>query len=323
MFKHHYVYSSAYHIVTRSLSFTTNPSFMYLPYMNLYFKPGLTLLICLSSFLAVPLCAQSGFTKEQGDIYAKADYGGFSSADYYDLNGARIQTDTFSQRFTSIYLEYGVIPRFTLILDWPAYRWQGYSSSKQVQGIGDLRVGLKWGILGGKFPLSLTIMPEFPIGPAELVAENLSSNGMPFNLPTGDGEFNLNSFLSLSHSFYPIPAYLNLFLGYNLRTQYQGLSFQDQLSGGGELGAELAKGIWARVNINLLQSLGSVPQSTDFVRGEGTSFSAFATGLTWMIIPNLGVDLSFQTFFGSPIPRRNVFDNRLLMLGLVFEKKQE
>ncbi len=263
--------------------------------------------------------AQSGWPRARGELYAKLTLGGFTSSDYYNLDGNLVETAAFRSGFGNIYAEYGLTDKLTVLADWPVYKLQGYETTETVSGIGDLKLGLKYALWGGAFPATITVMPEIPTGPSDLRAQNLMNAFEVINLPTGDGEFNLHGTLAVSHSFYPLPIYVNGFLGYNLRTQYQGQSFQDQLRGGVEIGGKLGEVVWVRLNMVVQESLGDTPQFTDFVRGEGTGFSGLLGGITWMLNPAWGIDFAYQTYLSGPVARTNVYDNHLFMLGISYQ----
>ncbi len=284
--------------------------FLIRAFLALLLTPGLTV---------KDLRAQSAWPRPAGEGYSKITLGGFSSTQYLDLQSQRVQTEPFRSGFASLYAEYGLTDQLTVIGDWPLYRLQGYTHTETITGLGDLRLGLKYGLWEGIFPGAVILMPEFPTGPAERSAQVIDDPGQAIDLPTGDGEFNLHGLLVLSHSFYPAPAYANLWVGYNWRTYYQDIRFQDQLRGGAELGAQLGGPFWARAVLTLQTSLGELPQATDFVRGEGTTFTTLMGGLTWMLAPQWGLDVALQTFLAGPVAPRNIYDSNLLMLGLSYE----
>ena len=207
------------------------------------------------------------------------------------------------------------------MVNWPAFKVQGFSTTKVVAGTGDLTVGIKYGILRGKFPLTFTLAPELPTGPANLFAQNTERSFETINLPTGDGEFNLHGILALSHSFYPAPVYASAHLGYNLRTQYQGRPFQDQVQGGLEVGVKVWSRFWFQLRIKSQLSPGDQPRLTDFVRGEGTTFTAWSLRLAWEITPHLSLALTYQGYLEGPVAQRNLYAARTVSVGVSYAWK--
>jgi len=87
-----------------------------------------------------------------------------------------------------MYGEYGLGRRFAAVLNYAGYRRNAFKTTDPVSGSGDAFVGLQYGIFIGKFPLSILVGPEIPIGNADLKAQNNNSPfGNVINLPTGDG----------------------------------------------------------------------------------------------------------------------------------------
>jgi hypothetical protein len=278
---------------------------------------GLALLLTLSAQ------AQSGWTRAQGEVFAQLNVGGFSTSQYSNLAGDQIETSRFRQGFISIYGEYGLRPRWTIVVNGPLVKAQGFETTETVVGLGDLMVGVTYGLLRGAFPVTLTLMPEFPTGPANLFAQNRLISFEQINLPTGDGEFNVHGLVAGSHSFYPAPVYVNAHLRYNLRTQYAGEPFQDQAGAGMEVGAQAWSRLWIRLRLTAQTSLGDAPRMVDFVRGEGTTFTAWGAGLGYPLTDHWGLDLSYQGYLNGPIPRRNLYNGQVLSLGLNFTWKPE
>jgi len=281
----------------------------------------LTLLLLLAT--TTPGYAQSGWTRAQGEGFIQLSFGGFSSDRYYNLEGGLVPTAAFRQGYVSLFGEYGLKPRWTLMVNWPAFKVQGFETTETVAGIGDLVLGVKYGILRGKFPLTFTLAPEIPTGPANLFAQNTARAFETINLPTGDGEFNLHGILALSHSFYPAPVYANAHLAYNLRTQYQGRPFQDQVQGGLEVGIKFWDRLWVQLRVKSQLSLGDQPRLTDFVRGEGTTFTAWSPSLALEVTERWGLSLTYQGYLNGPVPRRNLYDAQTLSLGLSYAWKPQ
>lgn len=272
---------------------------------------------------AIPSYAQSGWTRAQGEGFVQLSWGGFSSDRYYNLEGDLVQTAAFRQGYVGVFGEYGLKPRWTLMVNWPAFKVQGFSTTETVAGLGDVVLGVKYGILRGKFPLTFTLAPEIPSGPANLFAQNTERTFETINLPTGDGELNLHGILALSHSFYPAPVYANAHIAYNLRTQYEGRPFQDQVQGGLEVGVKFWSHFWLQLRIKGQVSLGDQPRLTDFVRGEGTTFTAWSPSLVWELTQDWSLALNYQGYLSWPIPRRNLYDARVLSLGVSYTWKPE
>lgn len=280
-----------------------------------------SLIIAILCLPALYTFGQSGWTKGKGEGYTQLTLGYFASDTYVNLLEERMETATFRQIYASLYGEYGITSRITVLADWPVLKLQRFETTETVGGIGDLKLGVRYGLLQGKFPVSVTLMPEFPTGPANQIAQNLENAFDGINLPAGDGEFNVHGIVAVSHSFYALPLYANLYAGYNARTQFDGRAFQDQLRGGLEIGGQLAKRLNGRLHLSVQQSIGEAPQFVSFVRGEGTNFSTVQGGLTWEMTDKWSVDISSQAYLDAPIGLRNVYSGFVGMVGLVYQWK--
>lgn len=283
--------------------------------MACFLTGAVTLLIPLSSQ------GQSGWAKKKGELFSKVSYSSFKSDRYYNLSGNEIATSTFSQQSVHLYAEYGLYERLTVILDWPGFRMQGFETTETISDIGDLKVGLKYQ-LPLKIPISLSVLPEFPTANADNFAENKTIPGDRINLPTGDGEFNVHAILAISHSFHPLPAYINMYGGYNFRTEYAGQELSDQWVQGMEVGGMPVPDLWLRAGIKLQQSANDGGAFVSFVRGEGTEYVAWFGGVLYKLTENWGLDAGVLGFWQGLQNLRNIYRAPTFSLGVVFEAKK-
>jgi hypothetical protein len=97
------------------------------------------------------------------------------------------------------------IPYFDLSFDRPAI------DELHTAGFGDIRAWLRWqfaSLLGGSTPVALRVGAKAPIGDSPLDAEVI---------PVGEGQWDLEVFAEIGHSFWPVRAYVELWLGYRAR----------------------------------------------------------------------------------------------------------
>jgi len=266
--------------------------------------------------------AQSGWTKPRGELFSRFGYQYFGSDKYLNLSGDEMKTNTFIQHSFTLYGEYGITDRLTLLLDWPALKTHRFESTEAITGIGDLNTGIKYA-LSKKVPLSLSIIPELPIARANRFAQNKNPDFGAINLPTGDGEFNIYNILSGSVSFYPTPIYSNAFFGYNLRTQYEEIQLSDQLLFGLEVGGKVLGWAWIKTAIKLQKSLNRSSEVVSFIRGEGTEYTSINLGLFMPIKDGFSADISYFDYVDFLIPGRNIYDAQVFSIGLVYEIKNQ
>ncbi len=290
----------------------------------LNFYKSLTHLLLVSGLFLMTIpsgMAQSGWTKKKNEVFTKLGYSQFSSDQYFNLSGNDMTTAEFSQKAVSLYGEYGITDRLTAIVDFPFLKIHGFETTENITGIGDLKLGLKYAI-SQKIPVSLSIVPEIPIAKADNFAQNKINDFEQINLPTGDGEFNIYNTIAASHSFYPIPVYVNAYATFNFRTSYNDIDLSHQVMEGFEIGWQPIKKTWIKGGLKLQQSLSENDQPVSFVRGEGTTYTQWITGIYYGINDNWGVDLSVIGFMGGPQERRNLYNAAAYGLGIVYEIKR-
>ncbi|MEQ9168311.1 MAG: hypothetical protein RLO12_18780, partial [Fulvivirga sp.] len=249
------------------------------------FATGIFLLVSAHASLG-----QNGWTKKKGEMYSKLYVINGESDNYFNLEGVKTTTQEFTQVIGGLYLEYGISERLTLITNWPFIKHQYFNNTEKITGIGDLPLGIKYGLIKGTFPVSLGVTAEIPIAKSDNFARNLEQTNFidQINLPTGDGEWNFRLTAAGSHSFNnaPFPVFISLFSTLNYRTEYAGINFSHQLNSGMGLGANIFnKKIWLELGISAQQSLGESEQ-VDFVRGEGTEFTSYSISSSYVINSN-------------------------------------
>ena len=92
-------------------------------------------------------------------------------------------------------------------------RFQDVANDLQSTGIGDVRAWLRWqfaSLGNGSTPLALRVGAKAPIG---------ADSPDAFVIPLGEGQWDLEAFGEIGHSFWPIPVYAELWLGYRARLE--------------------------------------------------------------------------------------------------------
>ncbi len=107
----------------------------------------------------------------------------------------------------------GLHPDVDLWLQIPFFdlRFDNSADSLRTTGFGDIRGWIRWKFLdlgNGSTPVALRVGAKAPIGSSPLDAQII---------PVGDGQWDLEAFGEIGHSFWPFPAYGELWLGYRAR----------------------------------------------------------------------------------------------------------
>ena len=277
------------------------------------------LLLCLN-LLAASTFAQSGWTRRKNTYFAKLAYSYFQSSNYYNPSGEKMTTSLFRQQSVTFYGEYGVTDRFTVILHAPLFKANGYETTNTVYGIGDLKAEFKYRLLKN-IPLALSIAPEFPTGSRNNYATNKLNSQDQINLPTGDGEFNVWTTLAGSASFHPVPAYVSFSVAFNYRTRYEDINFRNQLKYAAEAGYKIANTVWVNATLAAQQSLGEQSGVTDFVRGDGTEFTALSLGAAYEFRSHWSVTAQVWSYNDIIFSRRNIYSAPTYSIGFYYEIK--
>jgi hypothetical protein len=276
----------------------------------------------LTGLSATVTTAQSGWTRDKNDLFLKLDFQTYQSDKYHNLDGDVIKTNTFRQQAVLLYGEYGITGRFAVNVSLPLVKIQSFNVSEKVAGIGDARIELKYAILKGKFPLAISIMPDIPTGPSTLLSQNLINSFEKINLPSGDGEFNVWTTLAVSHSFYPKPSYVSFYTAFNKRTKYQGQSFQNQIQTGAEFGYKIKNKIWVNAKIYSLFGVGTKPGFADFIRANGTVFTAYSLAALWEFGKHWGISAQYFNYTDLFFKSKNIYTAGQFSLGVTYQRKR-
>nr|MBC7613383.1 hypothetical protein [Pseudopedobacter sp.] len=142
----------------------------------------------------------------------------------------------------------------------------------EFDGIGDAEIGLKYGFFQDKpIVLSTSLIFGLPFGK--------TGGGESGILQTGDGEFNQQIRVGVSHSFYPKSIYVSAYSGFNNRTK----GFSDEIRYGFEIGFPFNKFI-PILKVNGLASLKNGKSLTS----QG---SLFANNIEYL---SPSIDLNYQ-----------------------------
>lgn len=276
-------------------------------------------LLCM--LLAENVYAQSGWTQKKGDYLVKAFVNYTHSDRYFSLAGEEVQTSKYVQWVSGIYAEYGISDRLTALMNWPTLKHHYFETTEKITGVGDMAVGLKYKLFKGSFPLAISFMPEIPIAKANNFAQNKEISFERINLPTGDGEWNFLTNLAASASFHPFPAYASLGTTFNYRTSFEGLEFNHQLSAYLEGGVKVADIFWVNASLNTQSTLGE-SVVTDFVRGEGTEYTAYKLGILYPFSERWSLDVAYFNFADFLVERKNLYSSGVFSVGILYERKK-
>ena len=259
--------------------------------------------LIFSMFLvAVVLCHNSiahagGWTQPKGKGYFKLSQQILRAESLNHSSGIKTEIPKVSGNTTSLYGEFGLIDRVTLVGYMPFYT--SYSIDAEgldsTTGIGDWDVGLRIGILtGGPTVVSLQALAGLPLG----------ESGGDIVFWTGDGEFNQHFSLQVGHSLYPVPAYLKGEIGYNNRksSDVREDNYADELRYSLQAGYTIAERVGIALSLRGVQALDRADD--EFHERNDIEYLSYGPQVDFYVTPNAGVTASMTRFTRA----RNMLD---------------
>lgn len=235
---------------------------------------------------------QGAWVKEKGKGYAKLSQSAIIANQFYNLDGEIIDITTTGIYITSLYAEYGITDKFTVVGYVPFFRntlnERQFRTSGRIEpgdsfnSIGDINIGLQYSLLKkGSFVMSTSLTLGLPTG---------STNGGDTELlQTGDGEFNQLLKIHGGYSFYPAPFYTSFGLGINNRTK----NFSDEFHAFAEVGYIANKfiGILKLYVVESFQN-GSKVVSQNGIFSNNTEFLSIGPEVAYNITDKFGATAS-------------------------------
>ncbi|MEM6263392.1 MAG: hypothetical protein AAGI38_12845 [Bacteroidota bacterium] len=277
--------------------------------------------------------AQSGWTQKEKEGYFKLNQSSIRAGQFFNPEGNLIDITTTSVYSTVLYGEYGINDRFTALLNAQLFVRSTINelestvdgtvvAGDEFNGLGDIQLGLKYGILTeGPIVLATSAQLKLPTG------ENVG--GDTELLQAGDGAFGALAMLHASHSFHPVPLYVNLSVGYQWRgtadLKYSSgpvtVDYDDAFVWGGELGWTPNDNWALALKWTQVQPLGS--ESSD---GSTGSSSIFGNRLTYFaVIPEVNYttskNIGFSASVGGVFYARNILAAPSYNLGVYYVLK--
>ena len=175
------------------------------------FRNWTVVVLCLMPAGASGQWAQGGFGKlwvKTAAFWQKTDM-------RFDVNGEKTPWlgGTGESDARALYTDFivGLHQRVDFWLQVPFFdlRFTDATSDLRTVGFGDIRGWIRWQYaqLGGT-ALAIRAGAKAPIGDSPLDAQII---------PVGEGQWDLEGFAEIGHSFWPVPAYAELWLGYRVR----------------------------------------------------------------------------------------------------------
>ena len=246
-----------------------------------------------------------GWTQPKGKGYFKLSQQVISAESLFVANGSKTEIPTVSGYTTSLYGEFGVTDRVTLVGYMPVYTHfsvdaEGFDSTT---GVGDGDAGVRIRILTkGPTVVSLQAMAGLPLG----------ESGGDIVLWTGDGEFNQHVSLQVGHSLYPAPTYLTGEIGYNNRKSSDNRddNYADEFRYSLQAGYTIAERIDVSVWLRGVEALDRADD--EFHPRNDLEYLSFGSQIDFHVSPNAGITAGISRFARS----HNLLDAPVWEVGL-------
>ena len=202
--------------------------------------------------LASPASA-GPWTKGQGEAYVKGSGLLFGSDTFVSSTGERVQGAEFVSRSAAVYAEVGVGGNVQLQIYLPyqfaTNRFEAIETTYANVGLGDTIIGAQWTPVEIGLPWALRLDAKVPLYDVAGIVGPEAASFPAF----GDGQLDATLWASLGGSFYPLPAYALLEVGYRHRTEVfpgegNGLEFGDGVTFFGQVGYTLFERALVGVN---------------------------------------------------------------------------
>ena len=243
-----------------------------------------------------------GWTQAPGKGYFKLNEQLIKSDSYFQPSGRKTDITELSRYTTSLYGEFGLVDRLTLVGYIPFYQRisEDRHGSETKTGTGDWELGARIGLLTNRATVvSIQVMAGLPLGD--------SYTDQEVGLFTGDGEFNQLFSLQVGHSLWPTPGYLKAEIGFNNRESDYSDELRYALEAGFMAGERVGFSAWVR---------GAKAIGTD---GEWTrndqQYVSFGPEINLHITSNAGITAGVTKYTGA----HNVLDAPAWDIGIFFK----
>jgi hypothetical protein len=281
------------------------------------------ILLIINILIQKNIDAQSGWTRNQGGIFAKLGVAAVSGNKYYNEEGQLASTNvTFRQQALNFYGEYGITKNITGVVNFPLYKINGYSTTNTATGVGDPQVELKFALFKKIPVIAIFVGAEIPIAKqpnfaTEKTPDPVSGLFNTINLPTGDSDFNYWTTLALSSGFGSTPGWGSIWGQYNRRSK----GFSDQQKIGIEIGYKWTSKFWTNARLVGLYNgkiKGNAPIS-GITNGQSTEYSTLGVGAAYSFTKNWSLTFDFQTYTDLLVKRSNIYQTPFIQIGVSAE----
>lgn len=250
-------------------------------------------------FQAAGTAFAGGWTQPRGNGYFKLNEQIIRSDSYFKPSGKKELITSQSRYTTSLYGEFGLVDRLSLVGYIPFYQRisEDGPGSNTKAGTGDWEIGARIGLLTNRpTVVSLQVMAGLPLGD--------SFSDQEVGLFTGDGEFNQLFSLQVGHSLWPTPGYLKAEIGFNNRES----DFSDELRYALEAGFMMDERIGVSAWVRGVKALGTGDEWTV----NDQQYVSFGPEINFYVTTSAGITAGVTKYSGA----RNLLDAPAWDIGI-------
>jgi len=254
---------------------------------------------------SLPLPAAAGpWNSAPGAWYLKLSYGYLRADELATPLGEVVPIPEFSRDEGSLYFQYGIAPALMAVGDLPFVRRSAIEGFDTATGVGDLRLGLQWGIdRAGPWVFATRGLVQVPTGD-----ETLGQALLPSGSGVWEGEWVAGAGVSLWRG----RGWAFVEAGYQVR----GGGLRDGLVYAAQIGRRLGGSVMLMANLRGVQPWDTSP--SDLSTG---SAAGFGDGTTWLtfgpaLIVELGGGAGLQADLDLMAHTRNIARGSTLRIGL-------
>lgn len=263
--------------------------------------------------LSAPGALSAQWTEAPGRWWAKLSFFQHSTTEQYRADGEKrpFLTDGAESASRAVFLDAlaGVTDRLDLWaqLPWFDLRFDDVLDRRRSSGVGDVRLSARYRLLdlaGGSIPVSFRYTVKVPVVDFPLDAEVI---------PVGEGQWDHEAWVEAGTSFWPVPAWAVLWVGYRWRLENP----ETTRDPGGErlllaeVGGMLGRGLGGKVVVDALFGVPGAIQGVA-VRGDEREIVYVQPTATWQAIPSTSLEVGVRI----PLHGRNFPAGHQLTLAL-------
>ncbi len=244
------------------------------------------------------------WNRPKGGYYLKTGYNYLNAPDLATPAGEVVSIPAYTKHEGTLYLEYGLTPRLTAVLDSLTYRSSSIEDFDSASGVGDTRVALQWQLPGsGSFVFALRGALQFPTGD--------ETKGLTL-LPTGSGVYEGEVVLGAGVSLWGGRGWAQAGIG----PQIRGGGLRDGFVYEAQLGRRVLSRVMLMLNLRGVQPWDTSPGDASTVSASG-----FGDGVTYLaygpaLIVELGRGVALQFDVDGATHVRNIAKGVTYRFGL-------